>query len=429
MYKMQPYPGRLRLALAPTLALALAPTLALLLTATSTAAQAVENQLDWSARTRYLDQAGDQSGRAMSALLRATLSSQWSDRLSTQLELDHVSTGFKDHHSDGVRFNNQPFIPDPPGSEINQALVDLKLESLELKLGRQRINFDDQRIIGGNAFWQNEQTFDALVARAPLHNNSSLSYAYIANANRIFGDDAKENGGDSAGRYGGADNERPAALYGDHKQHTQLLRLEWNEWDYTRLVAYGLHIDNLDMPSVSGDTLGLNYSFNIKSGAIKYRLQLNTAIQQPARPHNDLRLPYYLGELGLGYGAVEFSGRYEILGAKDGVAFSTPLGSVHDFEGWADQANQLGDTGAGGIRNASLGLLWRAAPFRAELHYHDFASDADGQAIGRELDLKLSYRPSRKHQLSLVFAGFEPDASRRDSGELRRVYLDYAYNL
>lgn len=382
-----------------------------------------EHELEWGSRSRYANVDADNSGQAASLLLRATLESHWSDIFNTTLEIDHVSSTFKDDHNNGVDFNEQPVIPDPPGTEINQAFISVTLDAAAFQLGRQRINFDNQRFIGGNGFWQNEQTFDAALGKLNISSNSNLTYAYLANANRIYGDDADKNlpGYDDPYNNGNPD-ERPVALLGDHKHNSHLARLEWNEWDYTRVVAYGYHIDNRDMPGASNNTLGVSYNLNYKYHTVKYRVQIEAA-QQDRFEINADGLDYYLLGLGLGLGAYEFSTRYEVLGANESAAFITPLGSNHDFEGWADA---VGNTPNAGVHNFSLGLLWRASPFRIETSYHFFSADNGGADIGREFDLDFIYKPARKHSISLRVANFESDDN---SGSVRKVFLDYSYNL
>ena len=85
----------------------------------------------------------------------------WSG-FSGLLEFDAVS------HLDGDHFNDTrngqtgySAVPDPKGSEVNQALIRYDAEQGSVVAGRQRINLDNQRFIGGVGWRQNEQTFDA----------------------------------------------------------------------------------------------------------------------------------------------------------------------------------------------------------------------------------------------------------------------------
>lgn len=380
-----------------------------------------EHALDWASRARYANVDAENSGQAASLLLRGIVESEWTDIVGSMLEIDAVATTFRADHSDGVRFNDQPLIPDPDGAEINQAFLLFNLDSAVFQLGRQRINFDNQRFIGGNGFWQNEQTFDAVLGKFKLASNSNFTYSYIGNVNRIYGDDADKNNSGRAHEYGN-NTWRPAAWWGDHQHDTHLTRLEWNEWDYTRIVGYGFRIDNKDMPSASNNTLGLSYNLNYKASTIKYRVQLEAAQQNRVDINVD-NLPYYLVDIGFGINAWELSSRYEILGENKGAAFITPLGSNHDFEGWADEIGNAPDTG---VRNFSLGLLWRASPLRVETSYHWFNDDLRGNDIGREFDLDIVYKPARKHSISLRLASFSPEDNERS---ITKAYLDYSFNL
>jgi hypothetical protein len=380
------------------------------------------HEWDWGSRARYANVDANNSGQSASLLVRGNLHSHWRDWFDTFVEVDAVGSAFKDDHSDGVRFNGQPLLQDPPGTEFNQAFATLNTDQFLLHLGRQRINLDNQRFVGGNGFWQNEQTFDALFSQFKLASNSRFTYSYIANANRIFGEDADKNNPGRGPLPSGITPPRPPAFYGDHEQHTHLTHVEWNEWDYTRVTAYAHRMENLDMPAASNATYGASYSVNYKIDRVKYRVQLEAA-QQDRFDLGRNQLPYYLVDAGIGINTVELIARYEVLGENGGVAFITPLGSNHKFEGWA---GVIGNTPNTGVRTASLGVLWRASPIRLETHYLFFKDDVRGQAIGEEWDVDIAFRPIRKHNLSLRLAHFEPD---NNSGAIRKVFLDYAYNL
>lgn len=384
-----------------------------------------EHAADWASRLRYANVDDENSSQAASLLLRGTLESEWNNVFGSTLEVDAVGSVFQDDHSDGVNFNDHSLIPDPPGTEINQVFISANMESVRINLGRQRINFDNQRFIGGNGFWQNEQTFDALLAQSKIASNSNFIYSYIANANRIFGDDADQKTITSPPDYYGNQvtvELQPHELLGDHRHNSHLARLEWNEWDYTRVVAYGFRIENIDLPDSSNNTLGISYNFNYKINSIKYRVQIEAAQQNRFEINAD-NLNYYLIDFGLGINTYEINARYEILGSHNNAAFVTPLGSHHDFEGWSDE---IGNTPNTGVRNSSIGLLWRASPFRIETSYHFFEDDQQRQNIGREFDLDFIYKFTKKHSASIRLANFEPA---NNAGSVRKVYIDYSYNL
>lgn len=393
-------------------------------TVSALADTAPEHTIDWSARARFADFYGEEKARAASLLVRLNVETQWSEYLNSHVQVDNVSRGFKDKHSDGVDLNGKPLIPDAEGLDLNQAYLTIKLDSLSFKVGRQQINWDDQRFIGGNGFWQNEQTFDALLANIKLFSNSQVSYAYIGNVNRIFGDDADKQVPSNGGAYGADAANRSVNLLGDHKHHTHIARLNINEWDYSEWVAYAYAIDNLTAPRTSNNTLGAHYTFTYKMDAIKYRLKFESALQKQPELSNSPLLPYYLIDASLGINRVDVIARYEIVGHKENANFIMPLGSSHDFQGASSQIqNFMGQ----GLKDASLGLTWRATPFKIETQYHRFNAYTSNEYLGQELDITLSYKPSRKHVVSFLAAYFKPEpVAVKDT---RRFYLDYAYNF
>ncbi len=398
----------------------------LLLSGAILANDSPDNKLDWSARSRYADLSGSESARAASLLLRATWDAQWNDILSSHLQVDNVSRAFKNDHSDGVDLNGKPIIPDAGGADLNQAYVGMDFDSVHLKLGRQKINWDDQRFIGGNGFWQNEQTFDAALATVKFLSNSQFSYAYIGNVNRIFGDRADKYLDSNDQGYGNPSVERSPSLLGDHKHHTHIAQLAFNEWDYSQIVAYGYHMDNLTMPSASNNTLGANYTFTYKWDSIKYRLKIESALQKQPESNSNAMLPYYLLDANVGVNRIEFSARYEVLGHKDDVNFITPLGSAHDFQG---ASNEIQNYMKWGVKDASLGISVRATPFKIEAQYHQFFAHTTSDYLAQELDFTFSYRPSRKHVVSLLAAYFQPDTGALKGRSERKLYLDYSYNF
>lgn len=385
-----------------------------------------EHNVDWSARARVADFYGEERARAASLLVRLNVETQWSEYLSSHVQVDNVSRGFKGEHSDGVDLNGKPLIPDAGGLDANQAYLAIKLDSLSFKLGRQQINWDDQRFIGGNGFWQNEQTFDALLANIKLFSNSQVSYAYIGNVNRIFGDDADKQVSSNGGAYGADAASRPVNLLGDHKHHTHIARLNINEWDYSEWVVYGYVMDNITAPRSSNNTVGAHYTFTYKMDAIKYRLKLESALQKQPELSNSPLLPYYLLDASLGINRFDVIARYEIVSRKENANFIMPLGSSHDFQGASSQIqNFMGQ----GLKDASLGLTWRATPFKIETQYHRFNAYTSNEYLGQELDITLSYKPSRKHVVSFLVAYFKPELESASEQNVRRFYLDYAYNF
>ena len=386
------------------------------------------HEFDYLTRARYaVLKEGLGQAKTGSVLLRGAINSSWTDQFSTLLEIDYVETFGDDQYNDLVLVVDNPAIPDVPGLELNQAQLAFQWSTFALRGGRQRLLFDDQRMIGSNGFWQNDQTFDSIFAQWDFFSNSHLSQTYIANANRIFGDDAGETFAPSDIAYEQFNGQRPRALWGDHQHNTWLTRLELNEWDYSQWVAYAYLIDNKDLPEVSNDTFGGIYNFRYKQGNIKYRLRLEFASQErttlPTKPvHN-----YFVAEGGLGFDSLEVGVRHEVLTSKDNSSFVTVLGSDHDFNGWADVflTSGLQD----GLVDDSIRLDWRLAPWRLQVRYHFFQAESVAQTFGEELDFDINFKPSPQHTFSVRFADFKVEESAssvfRDE---RKVFFDYTFS-
>ena len=390
----------------------------------ASAEDSVNHEFDWSARARYADFSGDEPARAASLLLRLNLESKWNEVIGTHIQLDNVSRGFKGEHSDGVDLNGKPLIPDPGGFDINQAYLALNYDSIKFQLGRQQINLDEQRFIGGNGFWQNEQTFDAALTKIKFLTNSQFTYAYIGNVNRIFGDRADNDFND--GGYGSPEAARPASMLGDHKHRTHIAQLNYNEWDYSQITAYAYAMDNKTQPSASNNTVGANYNFTYKVDSVKYRIRIESALQKQPELNDSPLLAYYLLDANIGISRLELNGRYEVLGNKEGVNFITPLASAHDFQG---SASAIQNYAAQGIKDSAIGVTWRATPFKIASQYHQFHSYTSNQYLAQELDVTLSYKPNREHAVTLLVAYFKPESGSPQKNSERKIYLDYAYNF
>ena len=107
---------------------------------------------------------------------------------SVGVETDYVFViAFDDYNSTVNGETRYPIVADPDGFDLNQLFLRYGTENLHASLGRQRINHGAQRIVGGVAWRQNEQTFDAF--RLQREGRLSLDYAYVWQVNRIFGPD------------------------------------------------------------------------------------------------------------------------------------------------------------------------------------------------------------------------------------------------
>lgn len=384
----------------------------------------IEHEFEFAARTRYTDiTVDDEDGRAASLLLRASLSSSWTNSFSTLLEYDNVETWFQDEHSDGLRFNHAPLVPDVPGDEINQAFAQWRGRQLELTLGRQRIELANQRFVGSVAFWQNDQTYDALRSNYHFLTASTAQYIYIENVNRFWGEDAGTRLRDSDSIYGVSNGIRPAAARGDHEQDTHLLHLELKEWDYSQWLAWYYNIENDTANALSNDTFGFGYRFNYKADILKYMLEADVA-QQDRTAFANNSINYYRIEAGLGLQSLQVLLSQENLGSDNGIPFITPLGSINDFQGWADV---FFITPEQGVVDTRLQIDWRFNPFRIDARYHLFKTSEGSEDYGKEFDVDVIWKPAREQKVILRLSDFNSDNP--DYDDNISMSLTWSYNL
>jgi len=128
----------------------------------------------------------------------------------------------------------------------------------------------EERFVGTVAFRQNHQSFDAASLEYTGVHDLPLSYAYVTNVNRIFGDRS---------------DDRPAGLLADHEQDTHFFNLRHEGGEVGTLEAYAYLIDNKDFQRASSDTFDLRIDGSTRSKQLSYLYALEYA-QQRSRQGN-----------------------------------------------------------------------------------------------------------------------------------------------
>lgn len=339
-------------------------------------------------RLRYEDV--DQSNTADKNASALTLKTQINYKTASYqgitafIELDDVSAYDGDKYNSTINGNtNKAVIADPEGTEVNQAWINYNNWNTDFKWGRQRINLDNQRFVGGVGFRQNEQTYDAFSVNNTSLTDTTIFLANINNVNRIFGED-------SAG--------------GDHESDTNLVNIKYSGLAAGTLTGYAYLIDNEDFNRFSTDTIGIRFSG--KSGDLSYTLEYAT---QEDSNNNALSYDadYWLLEGGYSVADINFKAGYEVLGSDSGdAAFITPLATLHKFQGWTDQFLVTPKEGITDLY-LSAGTVFRGVNVSAVLH--SFTSDEDNIAgdddLGNEFGLVVG-KKFDNYSLNLKYASY-----------------------
>lgn len=350
-------------------------------------------------RYEFVDQDGFTSNANASTLLtRLNYKTKAYNGFTFFLEADNIMEVIADSYNAGKGNspgNGQyPIVADPQGTEINQAWFNYAFnENSAVKVGRQRINFDNQRFIGGVGWRQNEQTYDAVSGTFDI-NGSKLVLVYVDNVNRIFGEDVAA---------------------GDNDNSTVLLNWSNDFKGFGKLSAYYYDIDNKDVAAFSTSTFGVKFAGNYE--AFNYGVEFasqNDAYNNPVNyTANYLRLDaaYKMEQ------ATVFAG-YEVLSGdanNAGAAFRTPLATLHAFNGWADKFLATPNDGLEdvfvGVKGVHSGYKWQAL-------YHDFNAEDANRDLGTEFDFSVAKKVNKNVSLLLKAAFYSADTHATDTSKV-----------
>ena len=301
----------------------------------------------------------------------------------------HLSNTFNDTVNGR---NDYPAVPDPENFQLNRLqLRYTDIPDTALTVGRQEINLDDQRFVGAVAFRQNEQTFDAVRIDIASLFGLSLTYIYFDRVKRVFGAYSAQ-----------------SHFSGD----VHLINVGYDLEQIGKLTAYAYLLGLNDAPALSTQTYGASLAGRqpiARSTFLSYRLE--GATQQPYF-NNPRRfdLTYLRGELGLSSGLWSGLAGVEYLDGNNVIGFSTPLATLHKFQGFADvflttPASGIVDTYGklGAAKNVALGAI---SGVGLSGWYHDFANPHGG-SLGSEFDLEATVRFGPHVSTSLTYANYD----------------------
>jgi hypothetical protein len=353
-------------------------------------------------RLRFEDVAQtNKPGRAYATTLRARLGYQTGQYLgfSALAEGDFITHFGAGHFNDTLNGRTEfPVIADPDMATLNRLqleysgrITDAPHDDLHVTIGRQRIIYGDARFIGNLGWRQHEQTFDAVSIADSSLPDTTLSYAYVAQVNRPFGPHSQ------MGRFNG-DTHLFNAVYTGFAPD---LKIE----------AYDYLLDFRQARTLSTATYGVRAESAI-SIAPDFEAQLNGAYaRQTDYAGNPLHyaLSYYTGEGTLSYDALSGTVGYEVLEGNGVIGVSTPLASLHGFQGNAEVFVNFPVNGTTDLY-ARTRYAFAAPPFSpnvaATLTYHDFEAQHVRLHYGTEWDASLEAALPRGFMIGTAMADF-----------------------
>jgi len=319
------------------------------------------------------------------------------------VELDHLEAiGADTYNSTRNGRTDRPTVADPEDTDLNQVLLKWTGSAEEVVLGRQRINLDNQRFIGGVGWRQNEQTFDAVTLRSKRVSRTTLSYTYVDNVNRVFGPD-------------------PGTPPGDLRGTTHFLNAAIDLQQAGKLSAFGYLLDFDDAATLSSETFGALWTGQYPLGKLKLPWSVSYARQaEHADNPLDVSADYWQVEVGLASDGWSAKIGHEVLTGEvqatgPNRAFQTPLATLHMWQGWSDK---FLTTPQQGIEDSYVALGAKLAGFDLQLAWHDYRAEAVSRDYGSEWNASVGRRFASRVDLLLKAAHYDADDFSTDTTKL-----------
>lgn len=339
--------------------------------------------LDVRTRYEYVDGPGSNDVNGYGIRTRLGFTTAELDGFQAMVEMEDIS--FVDN-------SNRPGL-DVPTTEINQLWLGYKNDSFSGKFGNQVYTLDDHRFIGHVGWRQNIQTFDALTAQFAPTAESTIKLGYLSRINRI----------------NATSQDLDGFLANAKFKISEELSLTG--------FAYLLDFDSAGFfAGTSTNTFGLRGTGKFGGEDMPFTYMLSYATQSDAGNNtSDIDLSYLAGEISTVVSGLTLGLGYESLEGDGANGFSTPLATVHKFNGFADVF--AGRSLRGFSLNQGLEDVYFKAVYKLPigkgvpltLVYHEFSAENVSQDLGSEIDLVAAYKLTDYITLVSKYAYYETD--------------------
>lgn len=327
--------------------------------------------------------------------------------------------GINDYNSTRNGEGSYPIVADPQANEVNQLWANYAgLPDSNIKIGRQRIAFDNHRFIGDVGWRQMQQTFDAVTVSNKSLPDTNITAGYIWKVQDI----TSRSTGMSSPIFNIAYSGLPFGKF--------IVHGEWLDYDNAdELTNLGV----ANSFSKSTKTVGvrfdgatpLNEAEDIKAlYTAEYAHQADYK-NNPIKYHAD----YWLAEGGLDVYGVIVKGAYEELGADNGAAFQTPLATLHAFQGWSDKFLTTPKTGLrdmyATVKTSALGLDWT-------VQFHEYSAANGGLDLGHEVNAQVEKKFGKHYSVLLKYADYVADTNKNINNaysDTQKIWLQGAVSF
>jgi hypothetical protein len=286
----------------------------------------------------------------------------------------------------GFNTGRYSVIADPETTELNQGYLQYNSGGFLARVGRQDIRYDNQRIVGAVPWRQDYQSFDAVTLEYKKDAASAwtVDYHYITQRERIFAE-------------AGDINSK------DHILHGVIAT------PIGSLVGYAVLLEDDIAVHNALDTYGVRLT-GTKRIFSKYDATYlaEFATQDYERALVDRSADFYHLEGGITVSGITGKVGVESLGSDGGAyGFSTPLATLHAFQGWADQFLATPNQG---IEDWYLSLGKTVAGGALTFVYHDYSADHSSPAVddlGEEYNIQWIKPIRNNYQIGIKYADYQ----------------------
>ena len=363
--------------------------------------------IDIRVRYEFADVDGLDPSHALTARERLALRTMDWHGLSAFVEGEFSQAIIGDYN--GGAAAAEPFDPrnslvaDPETNELNQGYVQYNGHDNLLRLGRQRLIYDNAAFIGNVGWRQNEQTYDAVSLANQCVKDLTIHYAYLSQVNRIFGSEAT--------------NPLPNAT--DVGSDTHLFKLSYAGVSGWTFGAYGYLMDFDNLRSWNNDTFGA--IIQTEQGGFTWRAE--GAYQEN---DTDDSAWYAHGSVSRSFGGHALTLGVEFLDA----GFRTPLATLHAFNGFADAFVARRTNGThGGLTNPylshSMPIFW---DIKWTNVLHAFGDNALDASYGWEYDTVFA-KKFDDHFTGLIKLAFFESQDERKYPTATRCSVEVSYTF
>jgi len=383
-------------------------------TPTNTLVKAItDGKLDLNMRLRYENVDDDGASEDADALtLRTALGYTTADFYSVSArvlvqDVREVIDDYNDGTGRSASRSKYAVVADPEETDLLEAYLKFSgFDNTTIKVGRQIITYRGgpfHRYIGTVGWRQNWQNHDAVTLVNKSLKDTTFSYAYSWNVNRIFTDEAV------------------ASAKANFDSNSHFINVQYGGFSFGKFEAYAYLLDFDNSAANSLATYGVRFSGSAPVSektnfiyALEYAMQDDYA-DNPASVDED----YFLGEVGIalkpgnGIDSLTLKFDYEFFEGDGTTSFRTPLATAHAYQGWADR---FLTTPADGIEDMYITAIASILGFNLTASYHDLGSDNLDYDYGEEIDIQVTKALNKHFTLGLKYANYDADGNVNNSG-------------